>query len=153
MASIILQLFRLDLLKSTNIINRIISTIISSKLVVWIIRNFDVYAVVFTYCLFYYPEIHLPILSIRFRRLHYQYIEELQRHRQPLLDWTIKILYDIPNVEDIPLSAREIVITCETRMESLKRFCLLDLPQGIEKRDHQGITIPTLIQGVNHLTT
>ena len=47
----------------------------------------------------------------------------------------------------------EIVITCETRMESLKRFCLLDLPLGIEKRDHQGITIPTLIQGVNHLTT
>ena len=50
-------------------------------------------------------------------------------------------------------TSREIVITCETRMESLKRFCLLDLPQGIEKRDHQGITIPTLIQGVNHLTT
>ena len=43
------------------------------ELVVWIVRNFDVCTIVFTDCLFYYPEIHLPILSIRFRRLHYQY--------------------------------------------------------------------------------
>jgi len=75
------------------------------ELVVWIVRNFDVCTIVFTDCLFYYPEIHLPILSIRFRRLHYQCITELQRQHQPLLDWTINILYDIPNAEDIPISA------------------------------------------------
>jgi hypothetical protein len=66
---------------------------------------------------------------------------------------TILIRFIVYRIGETSLDNGEIVITCETRMESLKRFCLLDLPQGIEKRDHQCITIPTLIQGVNHLTT
>jgi hypothetical protein len=66
---------------------------------------------------------------------------------------TILIRFIVYRIGETSRDNGEIVIICETRMESLKRFCLLDLPQGIEKRDHQDITIPTLIQGVNHLTT